>query len=565
MPRFVDIDSTLSAAAAEDARAALRVTGVYISGADDTGAADSLSALQAAIDGASAGDTIYLPRGKFLISAPLVIDKPLVIRGGGGMFTASNQGGTWPGVAGTTIVTSSATANGLNITAAGVVLEDFAVVNTRALASPPSAGTGIYMNNANNFRLSRMTVAGFYDCVRFEGRFGNMDSCNIFDPVRYGALLYNDNPNEEDFGDQGISNCNIAMYGRQSDADAAVRWESGGGIRFTGNKIVAGTGPGATSIGKFKYGVDIMAANTMASVEFMIAGGAISTCTQACIRMGQQSADGTSGFGSMTVSGVVIQGAGGKGILIGGAAAGLVNNIREVVITGNTFKGVTAGGIVAYNMRGLVVGPNVWEKATYTGPLITLAGSSSAGTDNQASTQQVDIARQTVVATTQDQNVTVINDRRRVATNGSLDGFVDYRYKRNVYINTAGWKTLYTIEPPDEGGSGFVDVVLAGQDYMTGGGGPWFVQKIRRSYLKTSGAGSAITIATVGTDEIVSANSTTAVNGYGPANVGLRVVDGGSGKMLVQVAMNSPSATVWGDIEVNVAGRVQKFSIGAGI
>ena len=567
MPKFLEVTNKTAARAAINAAgvgtdgkllpAQAKAPGaVWVSEADATGATDCLATLQGIINAASAGDTIYLPGGTFKISAELVINKPLVIRGGGGMFTASNQGGTFPGSAGTTIVTSSATANGLNITASGVVIEDLAVVNTRSNASKPTAGTGIMMNNANNFRLSRVTVAGFYDCVRIEGRFGTMDSCNIFDPVRYGIFAFNDNTTawgpEMDFGDQGISNCVIAMYGRQThNADAAIRWESGGGIRFTGNKIVAGTGPGAANIGYFKYGVDLVTSGGYASGEFMIVGGGISTCTEACIRA--VCTDSISGFTDMTVTGVVLQGqTGSKGIIVGAADTNGKNNIRNVIITGNTFKGNQGGGIVAHNMRGLVVGPNVWASESYTAPLITLAGTSVSGTDNGVSTQQVDIHRQTVCSSVQDINLTLVNDKRGIANQGSLDGFVNYNYKRTVYTNTTGWKTLFTIEPPDQGGAGFVDVTLSGQDFGVG----WFTKKIRRSFLKNnSTVGGAISVATVGTDE--SAGSTT--------YVGLQVVDGGSGKLLVQVAMLAGGATVWGDIEVNTSGRVQKFSYGAGV
>jgi hypothetical protein len=162
------------------------------------------------------------------------------------------------------------------------------------------------------------------------------------------------------------------------------------------------------------------------------------------------------------------------------------------------------------------------------------------------------VYRQTIASSVQAQSVTVVNDKRTVANQGSLDGFVEYNYKRNVYRNTTGWDTMYTIEPPNEGGAGFIEVTLSGQDF----GVTRFTKRIRRSFLKNnSTVGGAITIATSGTDENI--GSTT--------YVGLQVIDGGSGKIQVQVAMLTGGTTVWGDIEVNVSGRVQKFSIGAGI
>lgn len=554
MPKFLEVTNKTAARAAIEA--AYSATALqYVTAGDKTGVADSRAALQAVLDAAQPGDTIYLPGGTFKISSELVIDKPLVLRGGGGMFRAQNQGGTFPGSAGTNIITTSATANGIRISSGGVVIEDLAVVNTRSENSPPTGGTGIFMNYANNFRLSRVTVAGFYDCVRVEGRFGNMDSCNIFDPVRYGIYLYNDNAGEYDFGDQGINNCNIAMYGRQADAEAAVRFESGGGIRFTGNKIVAGTGPGVVgyAIGDFKYGIDAMLAPSATTVEFMISGGAISTCTEACIRFGQQEL-GTAGFGDITVTGVVLQGKSNKGIIVGAISPVNANNIKSVNITGNTFKGTQAGGIIAYNMKALVIGPNCWSHGDeYTAPLITLAGSSTAGTDDGTGTLGVDVQRQVIVNNNTTQNITLVHDKRTRSSAHSLDGKIEYNYKRGVYTNTTGWKTMYTIEPSQEGSAGIVEATLTGNDFGVG----YFAKKIRRGFRRpnTATGVNTVTLTTLGTDESI---------GDATSYVGLQIVDGGAGKILVQVAMLEGGATVWGDLEVNVQGQVQKFSLGTG-
>lgn len=540
-----------------------------VAGVDLTGATDARAAIQAVIDNAPAGSTVYLPGGKLLINAELVINKPLVIRGGGGMFSAANQGGTYPGSAGTTIVTSSTTANGLRITSAGVVLEDFAVVNTRAAVSPPSAGTGIFIDNGSNFRLSRLTVAGFYDCVRAEGRFGNIDGCNIFDPVRYGIFFTNDNVGEEDFGDQGVSNCNIAMYGRAGvNAMSAVRWESAGGIRFTGNKIVAGTGPGASGVLAFNYGLDIMVKAGTGTGEIMVAGGGISTASVACVRIGQQvGAESSGGLTNITITGVVFQGYGdtANAIVMGARLPANKHNVQLITVQGNTFKNFLPGGIIAYNMQGLIVGPNVWRDESFTGPLITLAGSSADGTDDFVSTQQVDVYRQTVVQTIQDHSVTIVRDRRRLATNGSLDGYVEYRYRRNVYTDATGWKTMYTIEAPDTGGAGVIDVTFAGEEQASGVPGyqnKVFIKKIRRTYTRHVNTSSTVTIATVGTDE--SATNNGSVINDPTAYTGLQVVDGGAGKILVQVALLTSGSKLRGEIEVNVSGRVQKFSLGVG-
>jgi len=50
-------------------------------GADPTGASDSTTAIQNAIDAAAPGQTVYLPTGTYKTSGPLVIQKSMVLRG----------------------------------------------------------------------------------------------------------------------------------------------------------------------------------------------------------------------------------------------------------------------------------------------------------------------------------------------------------------------------------------------------------------------------------------------------------------------------------------------------
>ena len=549
MPKFLEVTNKAAARAAIEAvstSAGLQ----YVAGLDGSGVTDMRSALQAIIDAASAGDTIYLPPGKFLINAELVINKPLKIVGSGGRFTTDEIASPpYPQVPATAIVTSSATANGIKVTGKGVILEDFAIINTRAIGSGPTAGTGLLFEGSNQYALSRMTVQGFYDCVRTDGFYFTINECAIYDPVRYGMFFTQSNAALGDSGDCGVSNCIIVT---QRESIAAVRWESGGGVRWVNNKINYYKSPG-----RWQYGMDISVADGVGTGEFQIIGGAIAWATTAHVRVAQKGPLNTGGFSYLTISGVVFQGIDsetGVAIQLGTGNVATQFNIRQIVVTGCIFHQFPAGGIVANAMTTLIVGPNAWGVSTYTQPIITITN-----------LPQLDIARQTIVQTVSNghlQNVTVIKDNRALGTGGALDGVIDYNYKRNVYVDTTvsgigvdNWVTIFTVEPPDLGGAGFIDAVFSGRESgnvtIT-----HFTKRISRSYFKNNATvGGAVTIATVGTDQ--SAGTTN--------HTGLQVVDGGAGKVEVQVAMLTGGTLVRGELEINVSGRVKQFSLGEGI
>jgi hypothetical protein len=351
---------------------------VYAAGLDDTGVADCLADLQELVDGAEPGDTIFLPPGRFRVSGELVIDKPLKLVGSGGRLTNQSITSTaYPGTAATAIVTDSATANAIKVTGKGVILEDLAVLNIRPFASPPTAGTGILFEGANFYALSRLTVQGFFDCVRTDGFSFNITGCSFYEPVRYGMFITQSNLALGDSGDCGISD-NTFATSRLSKA--AVRWEAGGGVRWTNNKINYYKAPGA-----WEYGIDISVADGVNTGEIQVIGGAIAWASVAGIRVAQKGPANTGGFRHFLISGVVFQGAGvGVPLLVGAGSTNLQGLISEIVVSGCNVHGYPAG-IVANGCSALVIGENVWGQNPYTGPLITINNS-----------VQVSVARQTV-------------------------------------------------------------------------------------------------------------------------------------------------------------------------
>ena len=530
----------------------------YVTGLDATGATDCRTELQAIIDNAPSGSTIRLPAGQFLISAELVVNKPLKIVGSGGRINVVTgpSSALWGGGslrANTTIITSSATANGIKVTAPGVVLEDFAVVNTRSFASAPTAGTGILFDGSNQYAMSRVTVHGFYDCVKTSGFIWTFDSCVFMSPVRYGIFISSTGgPLSGDSGDCGISNCYVATA---RVATAAVRWEAGGGVRWVNNKINYAASPG-----KWEYGIDIAVAEGVSTGEMTFIGGAIGWCTKAGIRISRLETTGS--LSNVIVTGMVFQG-------IGSAAAdsvaieigkdALSTLVKEIAISNCTFHQWFGGGIVVNRVMGLTIGHNIWRAEQSAGgpslttPLITLMGN----------LWLANVERQNFSQNFPTQTVTIIDDLRTLGTNRILDGFTDHRYNRNVAqvapADSDVWVTQFTIEPPSQGGAGIIDVQFSGQEQASSVPGyqnQYFTRRISRSFVKNNTTvGGAITVATVGTD------ATAGTTNY----FDMRVVDAGSGKLAVQTKLLPDGSQVRGEIECNATGRIRKYSFGVGV
>lgn len=488
----------------EDAKGTY-VQKVEAPGNNPLGDAVALASAHAALP--AAGGALRLQAGTYACGATgVTFTKPTTLIGEGGRFVSTSQGGTFPGSAITTITFSSRTADALKFTAPGSGLMDLAVVNTNDNTTPPTAGVGVTFTTGYNSAMTRATVAGFYDCVQLAGRFATIDSCHIYDPVNYGLhLTYV--AGQTDFGDIGVSNSVIAMYGRTSSAVAACRWDGGGGIRWVNCKIVAGTGPGAAGIGGFQYGLDIMAADGVSTVEFMVVGGGISSCSVACVRIGQT---GTGNMNDLTFHGVVFQGSGAAAVamLVGASSTALLNNIRSVVVSGCTFKGVLAGGIVAYNMRALTIGPNNWSNVAYTGPLITLAG----GNDNGGGTVDVHVAKQNLMGNAN--AVDIVQDNRAAFTNNApaLTGNIDLNYASGVYLPGSTAMTSVFEFDARHYYAGIVDITFTGS--VSGVGG--LVYQLRRTFT-TSNTNTTTTVATP-------ASWTDFSTGPGAASVAIQVV-----------------------------------------
>jgi len=127
---------------------------------------------------------LWLGAGSYRIDNPIMIRGALTIRGAGKATTTER------GV--TRLITTSLTANLLNIEANGnnVVLEDFSLENTAS--ATPTAGNGIRITDADGTILNRISVINFFNNISVEsGIYWKINQCSIFDPVNYGIWIRN--------------------------------------------------------------------------------------------------------------------------------------------------------------------------------------------------------------------------------------------------------------------------------------------------------------------------------------------------------------------------------------
>jgi hypothetical protein len=218
-----------------------------------------------------------LPRGKFY-TAPFTITAQVAIVGTGanngyGPVGSISANGS---IANTTLATTSATAVLITVTATGCVFRDFDIANESV--SNPTAGAGIQWGTtisfpADGWRMNNVSVRGFYINVdNVSGCAWAMTDCLVYDPVQYGVRTNNVVSGDE--GDSVIHGCQIisGLRNVSGGVPAAVYVGSGGGLKFTSNKINSEP-PANQGNSQFKKG--LMIELSSASGVFVITGNSI--------------------------------------------------------------------------------------------------------------------------------------------------------------------------------------------------------------------------------------------------------------------------------------------------
>lgn len=514
---MISRSGTVAAAAA----AAPVTIGAPTGGADD---AALFTAAEARLP--ATGGNIELGPGTFQLPSGYSFTKRVTLTGQGmGQYEASP----------TRIECTSATSDCLVFTIDGSTVSDLSVVNTAG--STPTAGTGIRFTNGRWARVDRVLVSRFYDDVAVEaGWYYTIKDSAVIDPIRYGAYLRDTAAGAFDWGDPSVSGCTFTKYNVGTNTGSAVRWESGGGVRFVDNKINGGTTPPSTaySTGKFEYGLDLQVSDGGTTSVLVVTGNSIENFVWAGVIVGMKGPSNTGVFAKMTIGTNEFLGTLATGIGIAIRPNAVNTTFGHVNITGNVID-TCAYGISAGAIRGVSIGPNTYRNI----------GSSciEKWSANDLTDTWIDLAGQVVTG----DNVNVYIETTATAVS-SVGPFAQGRYvvereTGNITSNSA-YTNMYRVGVP-QFGVGILRVTVYGN--LSGIGGSLY--DAQATYVRTTGA---VTATVLGTP--------TTVNG--PFDVTLDTTTS-SGDILIGVKRNGSSGTaLTGRVVVQVDGNVDQIKKG---
>ncbi len=313
---------------------------------DTTGATDTTS-LQAALNAIpSTGGTLNLPSGTYYITS-LTLPSPTTLIGegcGDDDFTSFA----------TRIICVSSTdaAISVNTAAKGSNFQRFALTN--GASSTPTAGGGIVFAQTRagqSFRMRDVLIRGFWINVDVQyGQDWHMESCSIFDPVHYGVHIANtDSPSA---GDMSVVDCMLYSGPTNTAPAAMVRYESGGGLRFIGNKINNDTS-GAPVIG-----LDMAVVDGVTTSDFLCVGNSIENYSQYGVLVHLEGPNNTGTWRNVAINDNQFY-TSTASITAVGIAPEESGHLRNVSVSDNLFELDNGGTAVALsNVDTITVGPN---------------------------------------------------------------------------------------------------------------------------------------------------------------------------------------------------------------
>lgn len=431
------------------------------------------AALQAAHDALpSTGGRIVAQVGTYDITAGVTFTKPVTLQGAGAGTLAAGGGGT-------RFICSSATAVPITVSVAGCSFTDLAIVNTNG--GTPTAGSGILFTNADAMHMTRVTVIGFWNDVQSDqGSYWTMTDCHFLDAVNWS--IYIRNTSHFDFGDPIIKGCTFCSITTTRKSLAAVRWESGGGLRFIGNKCNGNETNLAQSF--TVAGLDIAVADGGGTSILLVEGNSFegneSTSYGVLVH---QFGTGTGTFSKIVIVGNEFLGGSGVGI-VGTVAA----QIGYAVISDNIF---TSNAVPIYlkNCYGVQVGVNHCSG---------ISGNKAVFVDTGCTDHTIEPQ---VIA---GDGIAYVFDSSIVSTTHGPWGSKPRVVEREIPSTTSSvtYTTLNVVQF-GQYSSALLTVVLSGQ---ISGVGTFLVQAVRS--IRQDAAGAPVTIATVGSDLVVGTSPT---------------------------------------------------------
>jgi hypothetical protein len=285
-------------------------SGAWVVGSATAGAQEAANA--------NPGGLVYFPVGNYPMYAPITLSPPT---------TASAIGcASW----GAVLTAQTAAANIVNAFSgnpSSVVGCAFASAVTRTGGAAIQLGNGTSDNSAGA-RFSRNLILnqynGFYAASGYDWTFTE----NLVNSSNYDMLIRN--LVNGDQGDFTIANNQFVQFSAGPIPPAVIRWESAGGMKFSGNKIVSGA----------YYGIDCVCTASVCTGDINIVNNSIEDWQTAGIRISTSNA----AVGNGAIVGNQLVGTG-VGITLSGASSGLITVFS---ITGNVIGANSALLLGAY-------------------------------------------------------------------------------------------------------------------------------------------------------------------------------------------------------------------------
>lgn len=331
-------------------------------GATGDGTTDDSAAIQSAIDALTTGGVCYVPPGTYKLSTKLDLDTAQVeLRGAG---------------AGATILkVVTATTVGIDINADRVKVRDLSLQHATTTAT---AGAAIRLTGGGYADIDGVTFyGGWYRNIECLDGFAFTvgANCRLFDHLNSG--IWHGQTTSSDRGDSVIEACTIDTG--SGGATYGVFWESGGGLRVLGAKILAHIN-----------GVMVDIKSGVATQGVYVRGCSIENCTGYGIRMKRAAGTPTLVMVSITDNQLDVAG---DGISLESAGLALAqvsdNNIRvpntktginigaavaSTTVANNTVNGALVGIAVAADAQAALIGNQFYSCTTM---ISNLAGQDS--------------------------------------------------------------------------------------------------------------------------------------------------------------------------------------------
>lgn len=457
-------------------------------GAKGDGVTDDTAALQAAVNALPIGGRLLLPSGTYKVTQSVTVSRPMTIEGSA--RTSANP------AYGATIRTTDGAVTPLVVNSDHVTIRD---VSFSCGAGNPAVMAGqnaaVKFTAGNFCVIDRCRFAGFYVGVWVEVGYGWMFSDSYFVNNGKYALLIRDVGNI-DSGDQVLRGCQFDADMTTWVPDAAIRYESGGGLKMAQNKVT-----------NHNVGLDLAVEDGAATSVLVVTGNSFENQRVSCIKLARKGTTGT--YARTNITGNQI-----SGQLCSNPVISISAGITEVLVATNTMWGsasstvlfgITGGdniAIVDNSLRVALIGVNI--------------ASSSASNVRVAGNHFRDVATPTIDGT---------------GAYASNKGLVEQRHLRPIInlTSTTTYTWLFQVNLPDRSGAE-IELLVSGR-IESGVAG--FVLRQRRMAVILAG-GAPVTLTTVGTDEAVGPPvdinwDTTSVPGALVVQIRRNAADGGVG------------------------------------